>query len=111
MNLNAYIQRIEIFQLTIFIQICRKVIEEGEDYPQGFDATTQMCVGSTRPRDTCNGDSGGPILVYHDDFPCMYHVMGITSAGISCGTPKIPSVYTRVHYYLDWIRDTMAKNK
>ncbi|XP_030564304.1 serine protease snake-like [Drosophila novamexicana] len=91
-------------------EICRRVIERSEDYPHGFEPVSQMCVGSSKAMDTCNGDSGGPILVYHKEYPCMYHVMGITSAGISCGTPNIPSIYTRVHYYLDWIRQIMAHN-
>ncbi|EDV92711.1 GH18680 [Drosophila grimshawi] len=92
-------------------EVCRRVIEESDDYPLGFETSTQMCVGSSESKDTCNGDSGGPILVYHKDYPCMYHIMGITSAGIACGTPKIPSVYTRVHHYLDWIMTVMANNK
>ncbi|XP_060650966.1 serine protease snake [Drosophila nasuta] len=90
--------------------VCRRVLEPSEEYPTGFTPISQMCVGSSKPMDTCNGDSGGPLLVYHQEYPCMYHVMGITSAGISCGTPHIPSVYTRVHYYLDWIRETMSNN-
>ncbi|XP_034488960.1 serine protease snake-like isoform X2 [Drosophila innubila] len=91
-------------------EVCRRVIETSADYPKGYDNDSQMCVGSSRPMDTCSGDSGGPILVYHQDYPCMYHVMGITSAGIACGTPNIPSIYTRVHFYLDWIKQTMSNN-
>ncbi|KAH8358736.1 hypothetical protein KR093_002081, partial [Drosophila rubida] len=91
-------------------EVCRRVLEQSEEYPVGFAPNSQMCVGSSRPMDTCNGDSGGPIFIYHQDYPCMYHVMGVTSAGISCGTPNIPSIYTRVHFYLDWIRDTMSRN-
>ncbi|ALC46202.1 CG11843, partial [Drosophila busckii] len=90
--------------------ICNKVIEYSDEYPHGFDAASQMCVGSTMAKDTCNGDSGGPILVYHEQYTCMYHVMGVTSTGISCGTPKIPSIYMRVHYYLDWIRSVILNN-
>ncbi|XP_030370011.1 serine protease snake [Scaptodrosophila lebanonensis] len=88
---------------------CRRVIERGYELPQGFDATTQMCVGSNQTKDTCNGDSGGPILVYHKDYPCMYHVMGVTSVGIVCAKPTVPSIYTRVYHYLDWIKETLAK--
>ncbi|XP_017963768.1 serine protease snake isoform X1 [Drosophila navojoa] len=88
--------------------VCRRVIGRSDDYPRGFEPVTQMCVGSSRAMDTCSGDSGGPILVYHKEYPCMYHVMGITSAGIACGTPRIPSIYTRVYNYLDWITHIMA---
>ncbi|SPP88054.1 serine protease snake [Drosophila guanche] len=90
--------------------VCQKVLSRQlEEYPHGFDASTQVCVGSDRAQDTCNGDSGGPILMYHQNYPCMYHVMGITSAGVSCGTPGIPGIYTRVYRYLDWITQTIAK--
>ncbi|XP_068156000.1 serine protease snake-like [Drosophila tropicalis] len=91
-------------------RICNQVVGIRDDYPRGYESISQMCVGSDKPMDTCNGDSGGPILVYHKDYPCMYHVMGITSSGISCGAPKIPSIYTRVHYYLDWIEKIITKN-
>jgi len=40
----------------------------------------------------------------------MYHVMGITSIGVACDTPDLPAMYTRVHFYLDWIKQQLAKN-
>ncbi|EDV43928.1 uncharacterized protein Dana_GF16274 [Drosophila ananassae] len=90
--------------------VCQKLLSRQlEEFPEGFNAKTQLCVGSEMARDTCNGDSGGPLLMYHKDFPCMYNVIGITSAGLSCGTPGIPGVYTRVFPYLDWITQTLSK--
>ncbi|XP_023166144.1 serine protease snake-like [Drosophila hydei] len=83
--------------------------DDVEELPSGYNATTQMCVGSAQNKDTCNGDSGGPLLTYHEEYPCMYHVMGITSLGIGCGTPNVPSLYTRVHSYLNWLKQEMAK--
>ncbi|KAH8355998.1 hypothetical protein KR200_006336, partial [Drosophila serrata] len=91
-------------------KVCMRLLaRQVEEYPRGFDARNQLCVGSDMARDTCNGDSGGPLLIYHLEYPCMYHVMGITSAGLTCGTPGIPGIYTRVYPYLDWITRTMAK--
>lgn len=50
--------------------------------------------------DTCKGDSGGPLQIFHKSHTA--HVIGVVSFGISCGT-DFPSVYTRVAFYLDWI--------
>lgn len=51
--------------------------------------------------DACQGDSGGP-LQYFENSSTTATVIGVVSFGISCGT-ALPSVYTRVAYYLDWI--------
>ncbi|XP_034488965.1 venom protease-like [Drosophila innubila] len=83
--------------------------DEIDELPNGFNSSTQLCIGSNERKDTCNGDSGGPVVVYHAEYPCMYHVMGVTSSGISCGIPNTPSLYTRVHFYLDWIKKEIAK--
>ncbi|EDW82961.1 uncharacterized protein Dwil_GK22568 [Drosophila willistoni] len=90
---------------------CLTDLESNSELPNGYDASTQLCIGSPDSKDTCNGDSGGPVLSYHNKHPCMYNVMGITSSGISCDTPNIPSVYTRVHYYMDWLKQEIAKVK
>lgn len=54
----------------------------------------------TKNIDTCEGDSGGPLQVFHNSYTA--HVVGIISFGIGCGT-EYPGVYTRVANYLDWI--------
>ncbi|XP_065336417.1 trypsin-1-like [Cloeon dipterum] len=45
---------------------------------------------------SCNGDSGGPLLV--DGV-----VVGLVSWANGCATPGYPTVYNRVAYYRDWI--------
>lgn len=51
--------------------------------------------------DSCEGDSGGPIQVLHDNSTVV-KILGIVSFGGSCGS-TLPSINTRVAYYLDWI--------
>lgn len=46
--------------------------------------------------------SGGPIQE-QDAKACVYHVLGVIAAGsFECGT-KMPSIYTKVSAYIDWI--------
>ena len=53
-------------------------------------------------RDSCSGDSGGPLHVRGDDSEFIQ--IGIVSWGRgACGLPGEYSVYTRVSSYWDWI--------
>lgn len=84
---------------------------EIEELPRGFNDSSQLCIGSTERKDTCNGDSGGPVLINHVEPRCRHRVIGITSSGIGCGTPNVPSIYTRVYFYVDWIRREINKSQ
>ncbi|XP_071164481.1 trypsin-like [Mytilus edulis] len=57
-------------------------------------------------KDSCNGDSGGPVICNNDN-----KLAGLLSFGLKCNGPT-PSVHTKIAAYLDWIKDTMnTKNK
>lgn len=58
--------------------------------------------------DTCQGDSGGP-LQYFPSKNSLANIVGIVSYGIGCGN-LLPSLYTRVAFYLDWIEPIVWKN-
>ncbi|XP_039492537.1 venom protease isoform X2 [Drosophila santomea] len=103
---NKRLQKVRLYN---YGTRCRITSDRIDELPEGYNATTQLCIGSKEHKDTCNGDSGGPVLICHDDHPCMYHVMGITSVGVGCDTPDIPGMYTRVHFYLDWIKQQLSK--
>ncbi|XP_034102949.1 serine protease snake [Drosophila albomicans] len=69
-----------------------------------IDRRTQFCAGSINGNgDTCNGDSGGPIFVQHPNYNCLKILLGVTSYGRICGKQGLPSVYTKVHLYTEWI--------
>ena len=66
----------------------------------------QMCAGGVTGKDSCKGDSGGP-LMYEDGR--TYEVIGIVSFGpVPCGMEGVPGVYSKVWEYLDWIRSNIV---
>ncbi|XP_055343234.1 proclotting enzyme-like isoform X2 [Paramacrobiotus metropolitanus] len=72
-----------------------------------------MCAGGGRSGkgDTCEGDSGGPLLcrTSENDTEGPWKLMGITSFGDGCGKRDKFGVYTRVVSFLDWIEKNTAK--
>ncbi|XP_071122998.1 trypsin-like [Mytilus edulis] len=57
-------------------------------------------------KDSCDGDSGGPVICNNDN-----KLAGLLSFGLKCNGTT-PSVHTKIAAYLDWIKDTMnTKNR
>ncbi|KAL0280492.1 UNVERIFIED_CONTAM: hypothetical protein PYX00_001763 [Menopon gallinae] len=72
---------------------------------------TQICAGGDGGKDSCSGDSGGPLKTRYinerDEVVYVQH--GIVSFGPrKCGTNGRPGVYTRVSSYIDWIMSVMG---
>ncbi|XP_065073631.1 CLIP domain-containing serine protease B4-like [Ochlerotatus camptorhynchus] len=66
---------------------------------------TQMCAGGVRGKDTCSGDSGGPLM---KQITANNYLYGIVSFGPNkCGTKGVPGVYTNVAKYIDWIESKL----
>lgn len=64
---------------------------------------TLLCAGDGQGgKDTCVGDSGGPLLVIRGDG---WVQVGITSAGMveTCGTPGTYGIYSRISEFKDYI--------
>ncbi|KAH8300071.1 hypothetical protein KR044_009497 [Drosophila immigrans] len=70
--------------------------------------STQLCAGD-RGKDSCNGDSGGPIsYVEYFNGQQRFVQFGIVSFGSSsCGDGN-PGVYTKVGSYIRWIAYKIA---
>lgn len=77
----------------------------GEDYVSFADITSQMmCAGvKAGGRDSCQFDSGGPLLCPDPYSSDQWTIAGVISYGYGCGREGFPGVYTRVPAYLDWI--------
>lgn len=70
----------------------------------------QVCGGGVEGEDSCNGDSGGPLMVVKEGGTPRWFVIGIVSYGaLSCGGDKVPAIYTRVSAYLPWILDKLME--
>nr|XP_024216244.1 uncharacterized protein LOC106677624 [Halyomorpha halys] len=75
-----------------------------QQLPNGIVDNTMVCAGGEAGKDTCRGDSGGPLQIYHKNLFCMYSQIGVVSFGLACAI-SVPSVYTRVSNYVGWIEN------
>lgn len=84
---------------TISFQQCKTLLQAGQASIQ-LDDKSQICAGVLAGgKDTCIGDSGGPLM------DANKLIVGIISKGedSKCGVKNVPSVYTRVSNYANWI--------
>lgn len=81
---------------------------------------SMICTSGLREGlDTCEGDSGGPLLMafapgglIEKGAPDLDTLVGITSFGedSDCGASPLPSVYTRVTSFNEWIAGITGQN-
>ena len=60
-------------------------------------------------KDSCNGDSGGPLMVKEKEFGFFSTVyqIGLVSSGTKyCGVGQ-PGIYTKVTSFLPWIKSKL----
>ncbi|KAH8384069.1 hypothetical protein KR009_012012, partial [Drosophila setifemur] len=71
----------------------------------------QLCAGGEFAKDTCAGDSGGP-LMYFDRQKSRWVAFGVVSYGFTqCGMAGKPAVYTNVAEYTEWIESVIQLRK
>lgn len=67
--------------------VCRKTFEDEDAVING----NQICAGVLAgAKDTCSGDSGGPIQIVLPTNKCASYIIGITSYGGYCGGKNSP---------------------
>jgi secreted trypsin-like serine protease len=79
-------------------------------YWGGIVDQSMICAGaSSGGKGTCNGDSGGPLIILGNSATQDVQV-GIVSFGSSegCSIVNYPSVFTRVSNYRQWIQDLIC---
>ncbi|KAH8289948.1 hypothetical protein KR018_008938, partial [Drosophila ironensis] len=77
------------------IEQCRKLYS-------GYSITRNMLCATARDRGTCQGDSGGALVVDSRQ-------VGIVSWGVGCADPQYPAVYTSVPALNKWIEGTAKR--
>ncbi|KAL0268739.1 UNVERIFIED_CONTAM: hypothetical protein PYX00_010561 [Menopon gallinae] len=66
-----------------------------------------FCAGhSDGHMDACLGDSGGPLIVFHNG---RWTLAGITSAGFGCAVDHQPGIYHKVAFTSKWIHGVINK--
>ncbi|KAL2722332.1 CLIP domain-containing serine protease 2-like [Vespula squamosa] len=66
----------------------------------------QICAGGQKGKDSCRGDSGGPLMSVENlsNGNGIWAAVGIVSFGPTpCGMPGWPGVYTKVYDFVPWI--------
>jgi secreted trypsin-like serine protease len=88
-----------------------KAVYESLQVPDFVVGDTEICAtGPTGGKDSCFGDSGGPLIVADKGNAEGYTQVGIVSWGPQCGNPLFPGVYTRVSSFSDWIETNLKGN-
>lgn len=67
-----------------------------------------MCVGGG-DKDSCIGDSGGPLIKKGKNMK-EDKLVGLVSWGRGCAEEGVPGVYVRISYFYDWIVETVCGN-
>lgn len=88
-------------------KVCQTMFADAGHYK--YIKNSFLCAGySQGGRDTCEGDSGGPLMMKQDD---VWTLIGTVSHGIKCAEPNLPGVYMKTWSYLPWINGIINKNR
>ena len=94
---------------VVTVEMCAGVYNR-TTYRRPIQITSrQICAGGENAEDSCDGDSGGPLIKPGEvNSRPRYVQFGIVSFGPrSCGIRGFPAVYTRISFYMDWILSNM----
>ncbi|XP_030757927.1 serine protease snake-like [Sitophilus oryzae] len=89
-------------------EVCSKyILTHPIEMPNGL-IDSEMCAGDLDGgRDTCEGDSGGPLQVVQMEPYCTYSIIGVTSFGRFCGMKNSLGVYSKVDQFVPWIESVI----
>ncbi|XP_077300207.1 phenoloxidase-activating factor 3-like [Arctopsyche grandis] len=68
----------------------------------------QLCLSRSRKTDSCNGDTGGPLMMINDiNGVSMVVQYGVVDLGNSDCDDEVFAVFTNILLYMDWILDQL----
>ncbi|KAG7386616.1 hypothetical protein PHYBOEH_008616 [Phytophthora boehmeriae] len=77
---------------------------DNEDCAQIFVVDdTMVCAGGAAGKDSCIGDTGGPLVKEMTQGDADDVLLGLVSWGSGCGDEGYPAVYSRVSAAIEWI--------
>lgn len=65
-----------------------------------------LCAVGTEGNGACRDDDGAPLMAFNetDSKEKYWYLAGLFSLGPDpCGKQDVPTIYTRVNFYYDWI--------
>ncbi|KAH8350070.1 hypothetical protein KR084_012382, partial [Drosophila pseudotakahashii] len=69
-----------------------------------------ICAGGEKDKDACLGDGGSALFCPLEEDSTRFEQIGIVNWGIGCGQENVPSTYTNVEMFLDWIYQQLARD-
>jgi len=99
---NTALQKLKIPVLST--SVCSRKFQKGFQPEE-----SQICAGGENGKDSCKGDSGGPLYYKtpKDGDSHPWYLLGVVSFGASeCGNGS-PGIYSRVEHFLPWIKKNL----
>lgn len=78
---------------------CEAALEQSEQ--RSINHASLLCTNNDG-KGFCSGDSGGPLVGFRSDL--RWELVGIVSFNFGCSHAWGPSVFTRVSYFMPWIK-------
>ncbi|XP_043648137.1 trypsin alpha-3 [Drosophila teissieri] len=89
-NVQRYLRRVQLDYVKR--SKCKKMYKKA-----GLQIYKDMICASRKSKDSCSGDSGGPLT----SSGVLY---GVVSWGVGCANKNYPGVYVNVKRYVPWIK-------
>lgn len=87
-------------------KVCESLYSKADDPNVKIDDSMLCAKGMDYKIDTCEGDSGGPIILKDKDGEDV--LVGITSWGYGCAVKGYPGIYSSTAKALPWIYETIC---